>query len=220
IYRRKILLPLLSEFLNETILDRKKESGEDKCLTRLVQREGWKTYYQSNAQVYTAAVVKFEDFWQQKVRWTRNTYNSDLKSMYEGWIWKKPYLAFFTIDKIISLFCLFIGPIAISIAIYLNHWYVALSILILWMVGRGVRLIPHLRRHPKHVLIIPVYVASNFWMALAKVYALVTIRDQRWIRPKDRYEARKRFIKKVKNVVLTGEIICLLAIFVSSVLVR
>lgn len=220
VYRRKILLPLLNEFLNETILDRKKESGEDKCLTRLVQREGWKTYYQSNAQVYTAAVGKFEHFWQQKVRWTRNTYNSDFKSMYEGWIWKKPYLAFFTVDKMISVFSLFIGPIAIGIAIYLNHWYVALSIVILWIVGRGIRLLPHLRRYPKHTLLIPVYVLSNFWMALAKVYALVTIRDQRWIRPKNRYEARKRFIKKIKNIVLTGEIICFLALFVSLMITR
>ena len=55
VYRRHILLPLLDKFVNEIILDRQKESGEDKCLTRLVQKEGWRTYYQSNVQIYTAA---------------------------------------------------------------------------------------------------------------------------------------------------------------------
>jgi hyaluronan synthase len=218
VYRREILVPLLNEFVNETILGRKKESGEDKCLTRLVQREGWDTYYQSNVQIYTAASVDFKSFWLQKIRWTRNTYNSDLTSMYEAWIWKKPYLAFFTIDKFISVFSLFIGPIAFGIALYLNHWIVALSIIVLWVVGRGIRLIPHLRRHPRHIMIIPVYVISNFWIALAKLYALVTVRDQKWIRPKNRYEARKRFIKRVKNVILTGEIILLLIIFVSQII--
>jgi len=213
VYRREILLPLLGEFLNETILGRKKESGEDKCLTRLVQREGWSTYYQTNAQVYTEASSNFTVFWKQKLRWTRNTYNSDLASLREGWIWKKPYLLFFTIDKFISVFTLFIGPIALAIALYLNHWLIALSIIVLWLVGRGVRQGPHLRHNPSHILTIPVYVASNFWMGLAKVYALATIRDQKWIRPKNRKEAHKLLIYKIKNIVATGAIIFAIAIF-------
>ena len=214
VYRRKILLPLINEFLNETILGRKKESGEDKCLTRLVQREGWSTYYQSSAQVYTAASANFTVFWKQKLRWTRNTYNSDLASLSEGWIWKKPYLLFFTVDKFISVFTLLIGPIAFAIALYLHHWMVALSIVILWLVGRGIRLGPHLRKNPSHFLTIPAYVISNFWFGLAKIYALATIRDQKWIRPKNRYEARKLLIYKVKNIVTTGGILFAIVVFV------
>nr|MDQ4013260.1 glycosyltransferase [Thermoproteota archaeon] len=38
LYRREILLPKLDEFLNEVLLGRRKESGEDKCFTRLVQK--------------------------------------------------------------------------------------------------------------------------------------------------------------------------------------
>jgi N-acetylglucosaminyltransferase len=214
VYRRHILIPLLDEFLNEIILGRQKESGEDKCLTRLVQREGWKTYYQSNVQIFTAAVVDFKTLWKQKLRWTRNTYNSDITSMFEGWIWKRPYLAFFTIDKFISVFCLLIGPIAFGLVVYLNNWILALSIVILWLVGRGIKLIPHLRHNPADIKIIPLYVLSNFWMGIAKLYALVTIRDQKWIRPKNRYEARKRLVKRIKNVVLTGEIFFVMVILV------
>jgi N-acetylglucosaminyltransferase len=214
VYRRKILLSLLNEFLNETILGRKKESGEDKCLTRLVQREGWSTYYQTIAQVYTAASENFTVFWKQKIRWTRNTYNSDLASLSDDWIWKKPYLLFFTVDKFISVFTLFIGPIAFGIALYLNHWGVALSIIILWIVGRGIRMGHHIRHNPSNILTIPVYVASNFWMGLAKIYALATIRDQKWIRPKNRYQARKLLIYKIKNIVITGGILSAIVVFV------
>ena len=220
VYRRHILLPLLDEFLNETILGRQKESGEDKCLTRLVQREGWRTYYQSNVQIYTAASVEFKTFWKQKIRWTRNTYNSDITSMFEGWIWKRPYLAFFTIDKFISVFCLLIGPIAFCVALYLNHWILAVSIVVLWLVGRGIRLIPHLKHNPQNIKMIPMYVLSNFWMAIAKLYALVTIRDQKWIRTKNRYEARKRLFKRIKNVLLTGEIVFVMIVFVFSIIAR
>ena len=53
LYRREILLPKLNEFLNEVLLGRRKESGEDKCFTRLVQKEGWKTYYQNTAVIYS-----------------------------------------------------------------------------------------------------------------------------------------------------------------------
>ncbi|HSN95614.1 MAG TPA: glycosyltransferase, partial [Nitrososphaeraceae archaeon] len=220
VYRRHILLPLLDKFVNEIILDRQKESGEDKCLTRLVQKEGWRTYYQSNVQIYTAAVTEFNTFWKQKIRWTRNTYNSDFTSMFEGWIWKRPYLAFFTIDKFISVFTLLIGPIAFCISLYLNHWILAFSIIVLWLVGRGIKLIPHLRHNPKNIKIIPVYVFSNFWMGIAKLYALVTIRDQKWIRPKNRYEARKRLIKRIKNVLLTSEIMFVMIVFVYSIVGR
>ena len=64
------------------------------------------------------------------------------------------------------------------------------------------------------IKIIPVYVLSNFWMGIAKLYALVTIRDQKWIRPKNRYEARKRLIKRIKNVLLTCEIMFVMILFV------
>ena len=161
-------------------------------------------------------VTEFNTFWKQKIRWTRNTYNSDLTSMFEGWIWKRHYLAFFTIDKFISVFTLLIGPIAFGISLYLNHWILAISIMVLWVVGRGIKLIPHLRNNPMNIRIIPVYVLSNFWMGIAKLYALVTIRDQKWIRPKNRYEARKRLIKRIKNVVLTSEIMFVMIVLVYS----
>jgi cellulose synthase/poly-beta-1,6-N-acetylglucosamine synthase-like glycosyltransferase len=212
VYRRHILLPLLDEFVNETIFGRRKDSGEDKCLTRLVQREGWKTYYQSTVQIYTMAYKEFKTLWNQKIRWTRNTYNSDITSMVEGWIWKKRYLAFFVIDKFISLFTLLIGPIAFGIALYLNHWIIVLSILALWLVGRGIKLIPHLRNNPKDIWTIPAYVLTTFSLGIAKLYALVTIRDQEWIRPKSRHERRKLLIKRIKNIFLTAEIISVMVI--------
>ena len=51
LYRKDIIIDDLDNFLNEIVLGKKKESGEDKCLTRIVQSKGWKTYYQSNAVI-------------------------------------------------------------------------------------------------------------------------------------------------------------------------
>ena len=206
LYRKDIITEDLDIFLNEIVLGRKKESGEDKCLTRIVQSKGWKTYYQSNALIYSYASPDFKTFWSQRLRWSRNSHNSDLISLWEGWAWKHPFLAFHIIDRFISIFTLFFGPIFFGIALYLNHYILAVSILLLWMIGRGIKILPHLKRHPKDIILLPVYVIINFMIAIIKLYALVTIRDQKWIRSKNRKSVTSTF-KKIKNFILTSEII-------------
>jgi cellulose synthase/poly-beta-1,6-N-acetylglucosamine synthase-like glycosyltransferase len=206
LYRKNIILEDFDIFLNEIVLGRKKESGEDKCLTRIVQSKGWKTYYQSNAVIYSYASPDFKTFWSQRLRWSRNSHNSDLISLWDGWAWKHPFLAFHIIDRFISIFTLFFGPIFFGIALYLNHYTLAISILLLWIIGRGIKILPHLKRHPQDIVLLPVYVIINFMIAIIKLYALVTIRDQKWIRSKNRKSATSTF-KKIKNFILTSEII-------------
>jgi hypothetical protein len=123
------------------------------------------------------------------------------------------------IDRFITIFTLFFGPIFFSLSVYFNDWLVALSIVGLWICGRGIKIIPHLRRHPKDILLLPVYVAINFLLAFAKLYALVTIREQKWIRGvQERSVKPKGYFKKIKDMVLTTEIIFSLVIFVVLVL--
>lgn len=211
LYRREILLPKMNLFLNEIILGRKKESGEDKCFTRLVQQEGWKTYYQSSAIIYSSAAPGFDQFIRQRIRWARNSHNSDFQSLRSGWVWKRPYLAFSMIDRFISVFTLLLGPIFLSIAIIENQWGLAISIIILWLVGRTIKIIPHLRRNPMDFFFLPVYLGVNFLMALTRLYALVTIRDQHIIRGFRKVKASR--IKKIKDYFLTIEMIAGIFIF-------
>jgi cellulose synthase/poly-beta-1,6-N-acetylglucosamine synthase-like glycosyltransferase len=223
LYRRDIILPKLTEFLNEILLGKRKESGEDKCLTRLIQRDGWKTYYQSTGVIYSMAASDFKTFVMQRLRWTRNSHNSDLVSLLDGWAWRHPYLAFYMIDRFISTFTLFIGPIFLGISLYYHQFTVTAAILALWLVGRGIKILPHLRRHPEDVPLVPVFVAVNFLMALIKLYALITIREQRWIRQQYQLkgfgrETRQRVLSKIKDIILTTEIIASLVIFVIWVL--
>jgi len=206
LYRKDIITEELDIFLNEIVFGRKKESGEDKCLTRIVQSKGWKTYYQSNAVIYSYASPDFKTFWSQRLRWSRNSHNSDLISLWDGWAWKHPFLAFHIIDRFISIFTLFFGPIFFGIALYLNHYVLAVSILLLWMIGRGIKILPHLKRHPKDIILLPAYIIINFMIAIIKLYALVTIRDQKWIRSKNRKSVTSKF-KQMKNFILTSEII-------------
>ena len=221
LYRRHLIVPKLDEFLNEIIFGKRKESGEDKCLTRLIQKDGWKTYYQSTAVIYSVAASDFKTFVAQRLRWTRNSHNSDLVSLINGWPWKHPYLAFCMTDRFTTTFTMFIGPIFMGISIYFNQWTIALSILALWIVGRGIKILPHLRRRPDDIFLVPVFVAMNFFMALVKLYALITIREQKWIREPSHVKNTEHtlsFLRKLKDLILTGGVVGCVALFVIYVL--
>jgi hyaluronan synthase len=85
------------------------------------------------------------------------------------------------LDRFVSPFTLFIGPVALGIAIALNQW-VVVSILLLWfLVSRGVRIWFHLTRCPKDLLVLPVYIAVTYLTAAGKIYALFTLNKQGWI---------------------------------------
>lgn len=217
IYRRSILLPVLDDLLNEIIFGRKKESGEDKCLTRMIQRAGWKTYYQQNAVIFSSAAQDFKTFWKQRLRWSRNSHNSDLISLWQGWVWKSPFLALFMVDRIVSTFTLFIGPIFFCFSLYYQQWILSISILVLWLIGRGIRTLPHLRRKPRDAMYLPLYVIINFVSGFAKLYALVTIREQKWIRAKsDRNESSRipQILNGIKHLFITSQIFVILVMVV------
>jgi cellulose synthase/poly-beta-1,6-N-acetylglucosamine synthase-like glycosyltransferase len=211
LYRRQILLPKLNLFLNEFIIGRKKESGEDKCFTRLVQQDGWKTYYQSSAIIHSSAAPEFDQFIRQRIRWARNSHNSDFQSLWSGWVWKCPYLAWSMIDRFTSVFTLLLGPIFFTIAIIEGQVGLAISIIILWLVGRTIKIIPHLRRIPIDLYILPIYIGVSFLMAVTRLYALVTIRDQHIIRGFRKVKTSR--IKKIKDYFLTIEMIAAIFIF-------
>jgi hyaluronan synthase len=122
------------------------------------------------------------------------------------------------IDRFISTFTLFLGPIFFAVSIYYHQFTITLAILALWMVGRGIKILPHLRRRPDDILLVPVFVAVNFLMALVKLYALVTLREQKWIREHYQLKESKGYshtlLPKIKNIILTLGVMSCLVLFV------
>ena len=50
-----------------------------------------------------------------------------------------------------------------------------------WQISRSAKLLPHLRQRPSSFFFILGYVVVSWVMALIKIYALLTIRKQRWL---------------------------------------
>lgn len=181
LYRRKAVLPLVDDMVNETFWGRPCIGGDDKRLTYLVEAAGWKARYQHTAQVYTPGAASLSTLFKQRTRWARNTWRADLRALWQGWIWKHRFLSFILIDRIISNFTLLLSMVYFITSLLLQLWIPAAMLFAWWMFSRGIRLTPHLARRPGNVKLVPVYVFTSFAMAIVRLYALFTMNRQDWL---------------------------------------
>lgn len=180
-YRTRLLQQLREPFLNETFMGQPVMSGDDKRYTTLVLQSGYKTWNQLNAQVTSTFKPDFASFVKQRVRWSRNSFRSDLRALWQGWVWRYPFLAIMLIDKTIAPFTLLLGPIVMLFSIVQGYWSLVLALLIWWHLSRALKIYPHMQRCPRDWPILPVFVVMTFYMSLIKGYALFTINQHKWL---------------------------------------
>ena len=196
-YRRGAIVPLLNELVNEKFLGEKVISGDDKRLTYLILKAGWKAAYQSTAVVFTPGVINLGSYLKQRLRWTRNSLRADIKAILEGWVFAHPALFFFQVDKVVQGFTLLVSPAFFFVSIFLGLWIPAGAIFVWWMVSRTVKIFPHLRRRPQDIVILPFFILFTFVAAVLKVYALFTLNTQGWLTRWDKSRLPKyNFIRK------------------------
>lgn len=91
-YRKNIVMPILDEWLNETFLGLPVTWGDDRALTNMVIREGYRTIYTADVQAYTICPEKLRQFLKQQVRWKKGWFvNSFFASKFI--LKKEPFVA-------------------------------------------------------------------------------------------------------------------------------
>jgi hyaluronan synthase len=199
VYRRDLLLECSWRFMNETFWGVPCLSGDDKRLTTLALEAGYTTVLQRTARVWSQFPPDVRTFLKQRLRWSRNTWRSDLRALSRRWVWRHPFLAFWMIDKAVGSFTLLAAPCYLLLAVTHRHFAMVGILLAWWLVSRSAKLLAHLERHPRHIVtMVPVYIAMSFVMALIKVFALLTVRTQRWLTREVRVSA------KHKTIIRTG----------------
>jgi hyaluronan synthase len=181
VYRRWFLVDVADEFMEETFAGRPCNSGDDKRLTSLLLARGYRTFMQRSARVWSTFPTQSREFFLQRLRWSRNTWRSDLRALSNGWVFRRPFLAFTMLDKAVSSFSLLISPVVFTLALMAGRFAFVGILFAWWMVSRAAKLLPHLRRRPVDLIILPVFVGLTFVMALLKIYALGTLTTQRWL---------------------------------------
>lgn len=170
-------------------------SGDDKFLTRWMVSHGWSTYVQCCPEAELLSTMKPNwRFLKQVLRWTRNTWRSDLRSLFmERYIWTAhPYVTYTMLDKLINPFTLLAGPVLIAYVTYkstlpiekggyhLPWWNVLLSWFVWLLATRTFKLLPHLWLYPGHIIYVPAFIIFGYYFAVMKIYAALTLHETGW----------------------------------------
>ena len=221
VYRHSAVLPLVDELVNETFLGKPVISGDDKCLTHLVQRDGWKVSYQDAARVYTPGADKMKTFLRQRLRWSRNSWRADLRALSSRWLWKRRALAFQLVDRLVQPVTTLIAPTYFFLSLFYQQWFTTIILLGWWFVSRAIKIWPHLKRRRSNIMVLPAYIVISYWFAVMRIYAFFTMNEQGWITRWDKSRFNKNTLfEMVPGYVGTGLIILLVSSFINLVYSR
>ncbi|RUS13276.1 glycosyltransferase family 2 protein [Endogone sp. FLAS-F59071] len=166
-------------------------SGDDKFLTRWMVSHGWNTYIQvcPEAELYST----FKNNWRfikQVLRWTRNTWRSDFRSLFtERYIWfRHPYVAFTMVDKCFNPLTMLSGPVLVFVFAAQTRdnphphpiWNIVVSYICWLLLTRTFKLLPHLVRRPQDIIWIPAWLIFGYYFTIMKIYALFTLHEVGW----------------------------------------
>lgn len=182
-YRRSVIVPLLPNLEHEFFLGRRCVAGDDGRLTWLVLASGYKTTQQRSAVAMSMFPNTFRAFVKQRVRWSRNSARTYLTAIWKGWLWRVPFVSKVTVLQIL------LTPVTMALSLwYLIYsrleltWH-GLLVASLWLlVGRGIRGYSYLSRHPREILLLPLYALVVVFVALpVKAYAILSMNKQGWL---------------------------------------
>lgn len=182
-YRRAVITPLLPALEEERFLGAQCYAGDDGRMTWLVLAAGYETVHQGSARAVSMFPDRLWTFMKQRVRWGRNSYRCYLTAMWNGWLWRQPFITQLTVLQIlltpltmgISLFYLYLGARVLTPPF--------IGLVVAWVfIGRGIRGLSHLREHPRDIVILPVVVVMVMVIALPlKVISVLTMRRSGWM---------------------------------------
>jgi len=182
-YRAAAVRPNLHDLEYEIFMGRQCVAGDDGRLTWLVNKDGWKSVYQSNARAISMFPNTFRAYVKQRVRWSRNSYRCYLTAIHKGWLWKMP------IATQIRVLQILLTPLTQLVTIsyicwfsIIGAWEFALLGLVWLFLGRLVRSVSHLREHPNDLRFLPVVTIAIIMVALPiKLWAFFTMNTHGWL---------------------------------------
>jgi cellulose synthase/poly-beta-1,6-N-acetylglucosamine synthase-like glycosyltransferase len=104
-FRRSIMMRVMEKFMTERFMGVFLEVSDDRTLTNLTLKEGYRTVYQHTSLVYTDAPLQIKKLFKQQLRWARGSQYNTLR-MLPWMLGHAPVLAIFFIMDIVLPFLL------------------------------------------------------------------------------------------------------------------
>ncbi|NMR21371.1 glycosyltransferase [Cellulomonas fimi] len=181
-FRREILMRVMDKFMTERFLGVFLEVSDDRTLTNLTLKEGYRTVYQHTSLVYTDAPLQVKKLFKQQLRWARGSQYNTLR-MLPWMLGHAPILALFFLADIVLPFLL-IGTIAgwvyrsatgTGVNLYeailetqgtQAGWFWVLGLMVVSSVlSMAVRQIRHLQEVPSDFFRLPIFIiVSTFFL--------------------------------------------------------
>ncbi|HMF61570.1 MAG TPA: glycosyltransferase, partial [Vicinamibacterales bacterium] len=105
-FRRSILMRVMDKFMSERFLGVFLEVSDDRTLTNLTLKAGYRTVYQHTSLVYTDAPLQVKKLFKQQLRWARGSQYNTLR-MLPWMLGHSPVLAVFFVMDIVLPFLLY-----------------------------------------------------------------------------------------------------------------
>ncbi|WP_423924216.1 glycosyltransferase family 2 protein [Frigoribacterium sp. 2-23] len=186
-FRREILVRVMDRFMTEKFMGVFLEVSDDRTLTNLTLKEGYRTVYQHTSLVYTDAPLQVKKLFKQQLRWARGSQYNTFRMM--PWmLGHAPMLAFFFAMDIVLPFMLmgviggwiYRGITGTGINLYqgiLDEYGVStglLSIILLMVLSSvlsmAIRQMRHLAEKPSDFFRLPVFIiVSTFFLMPIRV---------------------------------------------------
>jgi hyaluronan synthase len=181
-YRTDVINGIIDDFVNQRFLGEAATHSEDRHLTNLVLKGGYKVKYVPEAISHTYTPHTIKGFMRQQQRWKRGYIREATYTL--SYAWKKKPILFFEIllCEITIPFLAFGLMLALLATIFINPMFFLHSILPSWILFMFVRYMPILfygkRKIPGLFIYVLFYDILLYWQ---NIYALFTVKNKSWI---------------------------------------
>ena len=77
-YRREAVMGCLDDWINQTFMGQASDIGEDRAMTNMILKQGYKVKFQSNAYVYTNTPEAYKNLYKMFIRWERSNVRENI----------------------------------------------------------------------------------------------------------------------------------------------
>jgi len=172
-FRRAILVSAMHDFLTRRFLGVFLEVSDDRTLTNLTLKQGFRTVYQSTSLVYTDAPTRMRKLVKQQLRWARGSQYNTMR-MLPWMLGHAPLLAFFFVADILLPFIWVASATAWVIrsvkhegnnlygGILQTHHYAVIAVILVTVLtstlSMCLRQVRHITEVPRDFFWMPVYI--------------------------------------------------------------
>lgn len=177
-FRRDILVRVMPQFMSEKFLGVFLEVSDDRTLTNLTLKDGYRTVYQYTSLCYTDAPTKLPKLYKQQLRWARGSQYNTLR-MLPWMLSHAPLLALFMVMDIVLPFLLagviggwiyrsvigegynFYEPIVGDMGVQMGIAWIIGLVVVSSVLSMAIRQLRHLSEKPTDFFRLPIFILAS-----------------------------------------------------------